>query len=136
MIAPETFDAIMADVIGGSPVRSAIAAASVAPGTFYRAIDADPQLAERYARAKGAGLEAMADETLAIADDEAIPEGSRRIRVDTRKWLLSKLAPKRYGERLATEVSGPDGGPVKVGVTVEFVGATAGSVPVFVAGKG
>ena len=29
-----------------------------------------------------------------------------RLHVDTLKWYLSKLAPKRYGERLAVEHSG------------------------------
>ncbi len=29
-----------------------------------------------------------------------------RLRVDTRKWFLSKLAPKRYGDRQAVEISG------------------------------
>jgi hypothetical protein len=38
----------------------------------------------------------------------------RRLRVDVRKWYLSKIAPKRYGERLAHEVSGPDGGPIEI----------------------
>jgi hypothetical protein len=30
----------------------------------------------------------------------------RRLKVDTRKWYLSKLAPKRYGDRIAVEHSG------------------------------
>jgi hypothetical protein len=37
-----------------------------------------------------------------------------RLRVDTRKWLVSKIAPRLYGEKL--EVSGPDGGPVPVAI--------------------
>lgn len=32
-----------------------------------------------------------------------------RLRVDTRKWLLSKMLPKVYGDRAALELSGPDG---------------------------
>jgi hypothetical protein len=34
-----------------------------------------------------------------------------RLMVDTRKWLLSKMFPKKYGDRVATELSGPDDGP-------------------------
>jgi hypothetical protein len=30
-----------------------------------------------------------------------------RLRVDTRKWLLSKCLPKVFGDRIATEHSGP-----------------------------
>jgi hypothetical protein len=34
-----------------------------------------------------------------------------RLRVDARKWLLSKLLPKQYGDRV--EVTGKDGGPLE-----------------------
>ena len=36
-----------------------------------------------------------------------------RLRVDTRKWLLSKALPKIYGDKVTAEISGPDGGPIK-----------------------
>jgi hypothetical protein len=36
-----------------------------------------------------------------------------RLRVDTRKWYLSKLAPKRYGEKVDVNVGGQqDGAPL------------------------
>lgn len=38
-------------------------------------------------------------ETGEHADNEWIARS--RLRVDTRKWLLSKLLPKQYGEKLA-----------------------------------
>jgi hypothetical protein len=34
-----------------------------------------------------------------------------RLMMDARKWLASKLAPKKYGDKVSAEVSGPDGGP-------------------------
>jgi hypothetical protein len=42
-----------------------------------------------------------------------------KLQVDTRKWLLSKLAPKKYGEKL--EVSGDEKSPLSMGITVNFV---------------
>lgn len=42
-----------------------------------------------------------------------------RIRVDAVKWLTSKIAPRLYGERIQQEVTGGDGGPLRV--QVEFV---------------
>jgi terminase small subunit-like protein len=36
-----------------------------------------------------------------------------RLRVDTRKWLLAKMLPKVYGDKVAVESSGPDGGPIQ-----------------------
>lgn len=42
-----------------------------------------------------------------VTNGEAINRS--RLRVDTRKWLMSKLAPKKYGEKIQQEVSGKDG---------------------------
>lgn len=77
--------------------------------------------AAQYAQARDLGLEAMADELFDIADETTKDtftdkDGNdrpnnewitrSRLRVDTRKWYLSKLAPKRYGDRLDVAVSG------------------------------
>jgi hypothetical protein len=83
----------------------------------------------RYAQARQLGLDTMFDELLEIADDSSrdYKPGANgnlsadhehinrsRLRIDTRKWYLAKLAPKRYGDRLAVEASGADGGPLVV----------------------
>ena len=90
--------------------------------------------AARYAFARQLGLDAMADELLEIADDGSgdityDAQGNRivngehinrsRLRVDTRKWYLSKLAPKRYGEKVDLNVGGQDGSPVVTAVRWE-----------------
>ena len=36
-----------------------------------------------------------------------------RLRCDSRKWLLSKLLPDRFGERTTTAVTGPNGGAIR-----------------------
>jgi hypothetical protein len=91
-----------------------------------------------YANAREIGYHSMADEVLEIADNgandwmERNGEGDEgwqmngehmqrsRLRVDTRKWLLSKALPKVYGEKLDLN----HGGKVSVeGVTVNFVRA-------------
>lgn len=84
-----------------------------------------------YAQARDTGLDAIAEEAFEIADDgtndwmekhhykgddtkafngEHVQRS--KLRVDLRKWYLSKMAPKRYGEKLDVEHSGPGGGPV------------------------
>lgn len=90
-----------------------------------------PDFTEQYTKARGMLLEHWAEEIVDIADDgtndwmkreteagteEVIrPEhiNRSRLRVDTRKWLLSKLAAKKYGDRVSAELSGPDGGPIE-----------------------
>jgi hypothetical protein len=51
------------------------------------------------------------DETIEVENHEVI--GRSRLRVDTRKWLMARMAPKKYGERVMQEVSGPDGRPIE-----------------------
>ena len=44
-----------------------------------------------------------------------------RLRVDTRKWMLSKMLPKVYGDRVTQEHTGKDGGPIAL-AAVDFKG--------------
>ena len=37
-----------------------------------------------------------------------------KLMLQTREWLLARLAPAAYGDRIATELSGPNGGPIQV----------------------
>jgi len=80
---------------------------------------------DRYARACEARSEHMADEILDIADnaqndymermgDDDKAEGWRengeamqrsKLRIDSRKWLLAKLQPTKYGERITQDIN-------------------------------
>lgn len=91
---------------------------------------ANAEFADQYARAKQFGIDAMADDIQEISDDarndwmEAhgredagwVANGEHiqrsRLRVDSRKWLLSKLAPKKYGDKL--EIAGDSNSPLQV----------------------
>lgn len=42
-----------------------------------------------------------------------------RLKVDTMRWLMAKLAPKVYGEKVIQEITGADGGPVQYHQTVD-----------------
>jgi hypothetical protein len=53
-----------------------------------------------YARARQEQYEGWVEEILEISDDAALDPNDRRIRVDSRKWLLSKLLPKQYGDKI------------------------------------
>lgn len=82
---------------------------------------------EQYARARQVGYALLADEIIEISDDssEDLIIGERgesmnaefvarsRLRVDSRKWMLSKMLPKVYGDKVAHEVGGIDGKPIQ-----------------------
>ena len=92
--------------------------------TFWKWMETDEDLRERYARAKSAQLEVLADQLVDLADQDRVCEkvtikadGSRvvvfldqvertRVQIDTRKWLLAKLNPKKYGDKIQQEHSG------------------------------
>jgi hypothetical protein len=68
-------------------------------------VDTRADFAERYARARERLVEHWADEIIELADAEVPPNDNAavqraRLRVDTRKWLMSKLAPRKYGDRV------------------------------------
>lgn len=93
--------------------------------------DKDGFLAQ-YAIAKEEQADYLIEEMIDIADDGSndfmtITKGGQdyevenkevtsrsRLRVDTRKWIASKLKPKKYGDKIQQEVTGADGGPLKV----------------------
>lgn len=74
----------------------------------------------QYARAREEQADHYADEIRAEAF-RATDAALGRLRMDALKWTASKLAPKKYGDKVVSEVSGPDGGPVPHELTVKFV---------------
>jgi hypothetical protein len=92
-----------------------------------------PAFLDQYAKARTKLLEHWAEEIIDIADDGTNDweerqnrDGSTyialnsehvnrsRLRVDTRKWLLSKLVPKKYGDTTKLLHAGEDGGKLTI----------------------
>ena len=82
---------------------------------FWNKMKDDPEFATTVEKARIAGQDAMAAETIDIAD-EASPEDVqvRKLRIWARQWYASKLAPKKYGDRVHTEITGNDGAPLVI----------------------
>jgi hypothetical protein len=62
-----------------------------------------------YARAREERADLLAKEILEIADapcKDAVEVAHARNRLDTRKWLASKLAPRKYGDRVEHDIKG------------------------------
>jgi hypothetical protein len=67
---------------------------------------------ERYRAARQMLLEYWADQIVDIADDEGSDPRSRQIRTGVRQWLMSKLAPPRYGDKV--QIGGDPESPVQI----------------------
>jgi hypothetical protein len=94
------------------------------PSTIYVWIDRFPEFAERYARARETATEDMLEDILEIADDPTIDTQEKRVRIDTRKWAMGKLKPKKYGEKTTHEVGNKDGETLKVDNGIDTVALT------------
>ncbi|WP_210419264.1 terminase small subunit-like protein [Acetobacter vaccinii] len=69
----------------------------------------------RYAQARARAAEAFEDEIIDVARTATAEDAAaKRLHVDTLKWIMSKRAPKVYGDKITQEHTGPDGGPVQV----------------------
>lgn len=106
--------------------------------TLWKWISEDEEINKKYWLAKQVTADIYAEEIVDIADDGSNdwmesndPKNAgyalnkeniqrSRLRVDARKWSAAKLMPKRYSERVANEISGPDGGAVEGVVTINF----------------
>jgi len=106
----------------GLSAFKACEAASVPHSTFLEWIRDDEELANSYARAREDLIERIANEVLELSDADVglQPDGKKdwaavqkhKLQVDTRKWLLSKLAPKKYGDKL--ELTGDPDRPLAI----------------------
>jgi hypothetical protein len=68
---------------------------------------------EAYYHARRVQAELYADDIMAIADDLTGDVQRDRLRVDSRKWIASKLLVGRYGDRVTQEHVGAGGGPIQ-----------------------
>ncbi len=134
-------DMICERLAGGESLRSICGNETFpARSTVFRWLSLHPEFQDQYARAREAQADAIFDEMIDIADNpligektKTLPDGKketttgdmiehRRLQVETRKWMAGKLRPKKYGDKVVNEHSGPDGGPIPVRrFEVEFV---------------
>ena len=87
-------------------------------------IDDREGFASQYARARLAQMAMMETDLLEIVDQPPPTTESgasdsgwvahQRLQVDTRKWLMSKIAPKKYGDKLDLQHTGSDGNPIEI----------------------
>ena len=128
-LTPDLKQEVCLRIAEGETVRQIGASEHMpATSTIYLALANDAEFAENYARAREAQLVRWEDELLEIADDASKDFTVRKndsgeevtvvdhehiarskVRIDTRKWLMSKRAPKKYGDRVDVNHGAQDG---------------------------
>lgn len=124
----EASEQILRRICEGESVRSILDYANrdLLPdySTFLTWVEADESLAKHYARAMEVRADKIFEEIIEIADesnaDVAVDDEGKvrvdgevvarsRLRVDARKWALSKMMPKKYGDKLEHDHRSSDG---------------------------
>jgi hypothetical protein len=92
--------------------------------TIMRWLDEDESgvLRDQYMRAREALADEWFDEIRDVAFDDTDEPNNKRVKMDALKWAASKLAPKRYGDKIENTHTGPDGGPILIATGVVRAG--------------
>jgi hypothetical protein len=106
---------VLDGMVSGLSMRQSCIKAGIGASTWIDWVTADRELNERYARAREGLLDAMVDQILTLADSPVptLDNGAtdpgmvrqRQLQIDARRWILSKLAPNKYGDRLDVSVT-------------------------------
>lgn len=75
--------------------------------TVFRWLAQHEEFRDQYAKATETRADAIFEEMFDIADEvaeEAAAVGKARLRIDTRKWALARMNPKKYGDKVSQEI--------------------------------
>lgn len=113
---PDIAAAICEELASGKSLRTVCAMEGMpVPGTVFKWMRLRPEFMQQYNKAKQEAADALAEEILDIADEGTndFMENKKgdivynrehversKLRVDARKWLMSKMKPKVFGEKL------------------------------------
>lgn len=116
--------------------------------TFYKWLRENEIFLNQYARAKDDQADALAEEILDIADDgtndwmeQRDANGDigfkingehvqrSRLRIDSRKWLASKLKPKKYGDSTQIKHADADGNKLDFGGILQDINGRSTGLP-------
>lgn len=126
---PET-DQLLELMAAGVPLTQACELTGVAKCMVYKWAARDRLFAARYMEARVAQAWAISEELLEIADNvpaDVAEVAKARIRIDTRKWLLSKVIPRIFGDKL--EVTQDIKGSPQVNIILPGKGGSTPGLP-------
>lgn len=120
----EIADKIYEQLIEGRSLREICSDPDMPPESTVRTWVSDDRegFAAQYARARDLNADAEFDGIVALSDEspQFTPDGRvdpgwvswQKNRIDARKWTLARKSPKKYGDKISNEHSGPNGAPL------------------------
>jgi hypothetical protein len=109
---PEDFPVILDGIANGKSLRAICREIGVHPGAASTAMRSDDDLASQYAHAREDRADYYAESILTTAQATLagrFKPDAARVAIDAFKWTASKMAPKKYGDKVQTEHSGTVG---------------------------
>lgn len=81
----------------------------------FRFIYRDDEFRKQYERSRTDQAEWLAEEIVDIADVGCGDTQRDRLRIDARKWLMSKMLPKKYSDKMDLDVTQDSTIRIKIG---------------------
>lgn len=116
MYTQEAADKVLQGLSEGRSLRKAAEEAGTTAWSVLRWTEKNADFAQQYAHTRARAYQMLADEILEISDEKEVEAkfqgedvkldlspaavARNRLRVDTRKWMLAKMLPKTYGDKL------------------------------------
>jgi len=111
----ETFNDILYEIEQGNSLISILRRKEFpSTATFYQWLEADENKAKRYVRACEIRADVIFEDIIDIADhsdeDHTPFTGANvvqrdRLKIDARKWIVAKLHPKKYSDRVYQDIT-------------------------------
>ncbi len=100
-------DMILTEMRNGRSLREVCKANDWPLTTIYDWLQRD--YAEQYAQAQEARADVLFDELVEIADapmTDKVEVMQAKLKIDTRKWIMSRMKPKKYGDKVDVSMDG------------------------------
>jgi hypothetical protein len=111
----DTFNDILSEIEQGNSLISILRRKEFpSTATFYQWLEADEDKAKRYVRACEIRADVIFEDIIDIADHSAEDHtpftGANvvqrdRLKIDARKWIVAKLHPKKYSDRVYQDIT-------------------------------
>lgn len=134
----ETAGRVCSELEQGKSLRAACKEVGISASAILDWVKINKDFGEQYAHARDTGYKLLADEIIDISDEKEVQAryqgedvtldlsaasiARNKLRIDARKWMLSKMLPKIYGDKL--ELSGNKENPVEIVGRIELVPMT------------
>jgi hypothetical protein len=73
--------------------------------TVLKWLNKFPDFLQRYSLARDAQADSFADTLVDIAWDDKEADARSRLKIDTLKWLMARMAPRKYGDKTMGELA-------------------------------